>query len=350
MPRNLRLVQFANIDLGDSFFDSLKADYKDFEQWFRKKANEFAYILENDDGSVNSFLYLKVEEGAVTDVEPELPPARRAKVGTLKVNPHGTRLGERFVKKIFDYALNQNVEEVYVTVFSKHEALVNLFLKYGFIHTSSKHTKNGTELVMVRRIHNSVGNIVTDYPLIHTQNAQKYLLAIYPGFHTRLLPDSILNNENINIVQDVSHTNSIHKIYICFMDVSRLRRGDVLIIYRTTDEQGPAHYRSVVTSVCIVEEVKDRRSFPTANDFVRYCESYSVFSNDELRQWYNRPGRLFAIKFTYNAAFERRTTRGMLIEDVGLSAKAYWGFMRLSEEQFRSIIHLGRVNESIIID
>lgn len=346
----MRLVQFTNINLDDPFFDSLKSDYQGFEHWFRRKAQEFAYILENEDGSIDSFLYLKIEEGPVTDVEPELPPARRVKVGTLKVNPHGTRLGERFVKKIFDYALSQNVEEIYVTVFPKHEALVNLFLRYGFNHIADKNTNDGTEMVLSRRIHNSRGDIVTDYPLIHTRNVQKYLLSIFPAFHTRLLPDSILNNENTNIVQDVSHTNSIHKIYICFMDVSSLSQGDILVMYRTTDNQGPAHYRSVVTSVCVVEEVRNRRDFPTVDDFVRYCASYSVFSAQELREWYNRPGRLYAIKFTYNAAFEQRTTRGMLIEEIGLSAKAYWGFMQLSDNQFRNIIHLGRVNESIIVD
>lgn len=34
---NLEKVQFKKIDLFDSFFDSLKSDYKEFSEWFKKK-------------------------------------------------------------------------------------------------------------------------------------------------------------------------------------------------------------------------------------------------------------------------------------------------------------------------
>ena len=96
-----------------------------------------------------------------------------------------------------------------------------------------------------------------DYPLISLKDKRKFLLSIYPKYHTKLFPDSILNNEEsykYNLVKDVSYTNSIHKIYICFMpDVASLRKGDLIAIYRTNDYQGPARYRSVVTSICEVE-------------------------------------------------------------------------------------------------
>jgi len=34
----MKYRKISNIDLNDPFFDSLKADYKEFEQWFNKKA------------------------------------------------------------------------------------------------------------------------------------------------------------------------------------------------------------------------------------------------------------------------------------------------------------------------
>jgi hypothetical protein len=67
---NLRYLKFSDLDLTDPFFDSLKADYKEFEEWFKKKqaAGEKAYILREK--GLRGFLYLKTEQGPVTDVAP----------------------------------------------------------------------------------------------------------------------------------------------------------------------------------------------------------------------------------------------------------------------------------------
>ncbi|RAW99226.1 hypothetical protein CKY04_10280 [Photorhabdus sp. S8-52] len=105
--------------------------------------------------------------------------------------------------------------------------------------------------------------------MIVNKAKNKYLLSIYPEFHTRLFPDSRLLTESPNIVQDVSHTNSIHKIYICAMqDVLHMKRGDIIVIYRTADKQGPARYRSVINSLCIVEEVRVINEFSTLETLV----------------------------------------------------------------------------------
>ena len=80
-----------------------------------------------------------------------------------------------------------------------------------------KETHNGKEFVYARSLHEPYGDILLDYPRIMTSRANKYLLAIYPEYHTRLFPDSKLVNESPDIVKDISHANSIHKIYICGM-------------------------------------------------------------------------------------------------------------------------------------
>ena len=46
----------------------------------------------------------------------------------------------------------------------------------------------------------------------------RYVLSINPEYHTKLFPDSILTNElKYDLIQDVSETNSIYKIYVCWM-------------------------------------------------------------------------------------------------------------------------------------
>lgn len=343
--------RFSDISLDDPFFDSLKSDYKEFPKWFMKKAGEQAYVMERN-GAIEAFLYLKVENGPVKDVVPVLPPARRLKVGTMKINPHGTRLGERFIKKIFDFAMSEGVDEIYVTIFRKHSSLIELLGKYGFVHSSVKPSPNGEEQVLVKSLGITTDDLLLDYPRVNLNGHRAFLLSIYPEFHTRLFPDSILRSETFDSLEDVSHTNSIHKIYVCFMPgVAELQKGDLLVIYRTSDKKGPAWYRSVATSICVVDELKSKKDFANEHDFVSYCRDYSVFSETELREWYNdsRKKNVFAIKMTYNIAMRTRLNRGKLIEDVGLGEDSYWGIMPISELQFLRIVKAGGIDESFIV-
>lgn len=340
MSQNLQIKHFKEINLFDSFFDSLKQDYQEFEEWFIKKSENQACIFKSAGDVIDGFLYLKFEDEAVTDVLPPMAKAKRLKIGTFKINPHGTRLGERFLKRAFDIAVTNQAESLYVTVFEKHVGLVQLFLKYGFRKIGIKLTKNGEEAVYERRLDSVIGDVVLDYPRIPLRKNRHFLLSIYPQWHSRLLPDSLLVNENISILQDVSHTNSIHKIYLTSMNgVNRLTRGDTLLIYRTQD-QGAAYYTSVVTSICVVEELKHISQFISEKDFQNYCQPYSVFDKNELSSFYTSKRYPWLIRFTYNMALTKRPNRKMLIEEVGLSASQYWGFFQISTDQFKQIVKL----------
>jgi len=355
---NLKHISFNEVNFDDEFFDSLKSDYKvGFVEWFHKKASdakEKAYVLFNDDNSIDGFMYLKIENGEVNDVTPPLEDSKHLKIGTFKFNTKGTLRGQRFLKKIFDHALSEKVGDIYVTVFDKHDYLIRLFLNYGFIKYGKKESDNGIENVLVREMSTDdlTGDLLADYPYINNRNKEaKYLLSIYPSFHTRLFPDSKLITESPDIITDVSHANSIRKIYICAMqDVASIKRHDILVIYRTSDKQGPAHYRSVATSLCVVEDVRDIYSFPTEQDFIKYCARYSVFTETELRSFYKSKKYPHIISFTYNLALPKRINRAKLIEEVGLNPQAYWGVLKLTDREFDDIIKLGAVDESIIVN
>jgi hypothetical protein len=349
---NLNYCYFRDINLNDSFFDALKNDYAEFSDWFSRKAqaNETAYLLTTDIGSVDGFMYLKTETGCINDTSPPLPNGIHLKVGTFKFNSQGTRRGERFLKKIFDYAIEFNVDDIYVTVFSKHAPLVKLFEEYGFVINGKKITNNGEELCLVRNMRVLKYNPALDYPLIDTRIAQPHLLAIQPMYHTRLFPDSILNNENSQIIEDVSHTNSIHKIYICSMhQVATFKPGDPIVIYRTNDRYGSARHRSVATSICVFEEYRSVYSFNTKEEFIEYCHSYSIFPIHELNNIYDKKKYVHIIKFSYNVALKKRITRQTLLDTVNLYSD-YWGCFSITPQQFLHITQLGQINESLIIN
>ena len=350
MDETISLKRFAEIDLNDTFFDSLKEDYPGFETWFQKKSkdNSKAYV-QYTNNNLQAFLYLKNESGEeLSDVTPVRPACNRMKVGTFKIDAHNTKLGERFVKKIMDAALYMKADEIYVTIFPKHEGLIRILQRYGF----NEEGKKGEELVLVKNMKALTGDIIKDYPLLTTTGKRKFLLSIYPKFHTKMFPDSILRNEEgakYELIRDVAHTNSVHKVYVTSMnDVDKLQKGDLIAIYRTNDGAGPARFRSVITSICQIEEVLTNRSFANLDAFLTYANYYSIFDPNELKQWYYK-NTCTVLKMTYNIALAKRVTNGYLVDELGL-APSYWGFFQLTDAQFDAILKKGEVDESVIIN
>ncbi len=353
---DLELRPFSSISLADKFFDSLKAAYPEFSDWYNRKAAEgaLAYVFHNHSGEVKDFLYLKIEMAALTDVVPELEAKKRLKVGTFKLLSRGTRRGERFMKKIMDKAMAEDVDEVYVTIFPTDELkyLVRLFERFGFKHTADKpHDGGMAEWVLVKDMRVVTGNIMKDYPRMQTAAHKKWLLGIYPKWHTKLFPDSILNNESYDMVKDITPTNGIYKIYISWNpDCAQMKKGDHVVIYRTSDGQGAAWYRSVVTTVCTVEDVKAWSDFGNnEEEFMEYTK-YSVFGEAELRNWFMTQRNMVVIKLLYNVAFSKRVIRKDMIELAGMDGQARWSFLPLRDEQFKKLIELGKADERYFID
>jgi len=337
---------FAEIDLQDPFFQSLRDDYPDFDNWFRKKSDQDAFV-QYEANRIIGFLYLKVEEQLVEDVVPKIYADRILKVGTFKIEAHGTKMGEQFIKVIMDYAGNENVDICYVTIYEKHNSLINLVQQFGFELYGIKGGSKYKENVYVKQMHRFTGDINKDFPLVDIHTAKKYLLSIYPKYHSVMFPDSILTTENKNIITDVSYTNSIHKIYVCSMEhIEELKYGDIVVLYRTGENGKSAEYSAVATSICVVEDVKRQEEFGSFEEFYKYASKYSVFDKSDLRYWYNKGG-CKAVKMTYNAALKKRITRHDLIGKIGLDRNRYWGFFELTDMQFRNIVCQGGVGNLI---
>lgn len=157
---DLQIKIFSEIDLYDSFFDSLRESYPEFNEWYKKKASSgataYTYYI---NGHLKDFLYLKIEDEEMKDVTPMLPKKKRLKVGTFKVENESrhTSRGERFMKKIMDMAIAENVDEIYVTIFPTKplETLINMFRCFGFDHIADKkHNENTVEQVLVKDMRN----------------------------------------------------------------------------------------------------------------------------------------------------------------------------------------------------
>jgi predicted nucleic acid-binding protein len=348
---SVKKSNFGHLDIKDTFFDSFRDDYQGFDTWFNSKADEVSYVCKSQKQEIVAFLYVKVEteQENYADIEPKMLQKKRLKIGTFKVISTGYKLGERFLKIIFDNALQNNVDEIYVTIFDKtdnQEFLISLLKDWGFVCHGIKITPTGNEQVYTKDFNPipNKDNPKLTHPFID-KNRQFFVVPIYPQYHTELLPDSILNNERPeNFIDDKPHRNAIQKVYISRSINKNLNNGDIILFYRTG-----GHYKSVITTIGIVDSVF--KNIQNKEIFTSLCKKRSVFSDEELlKHWnYSPNNRPFIVKFLYLYSFPKRLNMKRLIE-LNIIKNAPRGFETITKEQFELILKESKANERFIID
>ncbi len=340
---------FGEVDLADPFFDSFREDYQKFDMWFNAKSDYISYVCYQND-ILSAFLFVKVEDESenYSDIVPIFSKKKRLKIGTFKVTSNGYKIGERFLKIIFDNAFSQKVKEIYVTIFDKrHEQqrLISLLEDWGFIFHGIKNTVNGEEKVYIKNFdRESPINIITPkltYPFL-SKESDVYIVPIYPAYHTELFPDSILNNESPkDFIENEPHRNALSKVYISRSHERSLNSGDLIVFYRTG-----GIYEGVATTIGVVESViTDIQDEAT---FLSLCRKRSVFTDEELKKhWnynpYNKPTHLinrpFIVNFLYVFSYRKRPNLKWLNENgvIPNINDMPRGFRKISREDFTNI-------------
>lgn len=339
---SVQKVDFAEVNIKDEFFDSFREDYIEFDKWFNKKADDICYVCYSE-GRLTAFLFIKREDENenYSEINPPFAKKKRLKIGTFKVTANGYKIGERFLKIIFDNALQYRVDEIYVTIFDKRdeqERLIELLKLWGFNLFGIKITQNGDELVFVRsfkREQINVDNPKLTFPFFsRLQNI--FLVPIYPQYHTELFPDSILNNQSPkDFVENYPHRNSLSKVYISRSYEKNLKSGDVIVFYMTGGK-----YKGVATTLGIVES--SVLNIETEEEFISICRKRSVFTNQELSEhWNHNPAnRPFIVNFLYTYSFRRRPNLEWLVDNGIVSSyeNVPRGFSKISIEQFDKLL------------
>ena len=350
----VRKQYFGNVNLADPFFDTFRAEYPTFDAWFSSKADEVAYTCTAEDGRLLAFLFVKKEgvDENYADISPAFTRAVRLKIGTFKVASNGYKLGERFLKIIFDNALQSRVDEIYVTVFStkpERDRLVKLLEDWGFVRHGQKRSAAGVEEVYVRNFRPRVDTLDPrqTYPYI-SGATRKFIVPIYPAYHTELLPDSILRTESpSDFVESKPNRNAISKVYISRSIERNLRAGDLIVFYRTASG-GHAHHTSVATTIGVVQQmvtgIKDKASFVSA------CRKRSVFTDKELGEYwdYNPRSRPFVVNFLYISSLPKRPNLAAL-KEFGIIAEAPRGFELLADIAFDKLLEVSNADQRLIV-
>lgn len=338
-------VYFGNVDVNDSFFDSFRSAYDGFDRWFARKCDEEAYICRSDDNRILGFLYLKTEGTSenYSDIEPQFLPKRRLKVGTFKVESTGFRLGERFIKIIFDNALQRKVDEIYVTLFTDRGELValeELLYRWGFVFHGIKRNGEQKEKVLVKYLHTMIDGArpKLNYPNC-SYSCNKFILPIMPQYHTTLLPDSQLNSENrIDFLGREPHRYALQKVYISWAPTNGAKPGDLILFYRMGAHGENKKYKSVVSTVAIVDEIIE--NIRSEDDLLSLCQNRSVFTVDELKKfWAKHRYNLKILKFIFVKSLTKRLTLGYLWEkDIIAAPGGPRPFTAITDTQFDIIM------------
>ena len=81
--------------------------------------------------------------------------------------------------------------------------------------------------------------------------------------------------------------------------------GDFVLIYRKGTTPHRKGFESVLTTVGVIDEV--HTDFSSKEEFINCCENRSVFSREELEQFWNKKGnKLLVIKFLFVKSLTKR--------------------------------------------
>ena len=356
MLNKFNWIYFSDCSVDDEFFDSLKSDYEEFPIWFNRKSAEGAkaFVYKEKD-AIKAFIYLKREYSeAIELTDRALPPEPRIKIGTLKIsdNSQGMRLGEGAIGVSLWYWQRSEYNQIYITVFEKHQKLIGMLCQFGF-NCIGKNTRGENVYIKDKRTL-SFKDCYTSFPYISSNIKRCGYIPINDTYHDTLFPYSELYGTNQE-TEEIAAANGITKIFLAapFNDLD-YEENEPVLIYRKHTGEGIAKYKSVVSSFCTVYKQipikKAGHCLISKDEFLNIVGNKTVFSSDELNGWYNKKN-LVVIVLVYNGYFGKgKNINYATLKENGLF-ETYPYENKLSKSQFEQVLKMGGKNvQNIIID
>lgn len=357
MPGKFQWCKFADCDLSDEFFNSLKEDYKEFPVWFAEKSKEGKESLVfNDEQGIGAFVYLKTENEAIELMDKTLPAIPRIKIGTLRLAERfrGQRLGEGALGVALWRWQEEKCDEIYVTVFEKHKTLIGIFERFGFKLLGMN--KRGECVYLKSRKYIDYGDPYKAFPFVSANFAKAGLIPIDDNFHDRLFPYSDLYG-NKSIIEEITAGNGITKVFIGSPFSSlHYKVDEPVAIYRIFNGVGQKTYKSAITSFCVITKVEviksDYVTKISLNNFIENAGNKTVFTPQELTYIYNAKRNVVMLEMTYNGFFGKgHNVIHKELKDSGFWFDAHPYNFEYSKQQFKNILEMGDKDvQNVIID
>lgn len=357
--------KFSDIDLNDHFFDELKSDYPGnanstgFVEWFNKKASvDSTALVFDDDEGIGAFVYIKNENEPIKLIEGTLPAIPRIKIGTLRLAPRyrGQRLGEGAIGLALWKWQQTKKEEIYVTVFEKHNMLIGQIKRFGFIYVGNNPNGEGVYIKSRRNVNYS--DPYKAFPFVNPAFQKAGYLIVNDFYHDTLFPYSELSGtlqESIGLAV----SNGLCKIYVgAQYSRPHYQVGEPILIYRkyTKKDGQKRRYKSCVTSYCIVNEIimvkRNYQYLVSFDELKQRIGNKSVFDERTMRTKYDEYQNLVVIEMLYYGYFGA----GNNVNMDWLDRNGYWSGtneyptnVQLQPEQFKAILMEGSIDVSNVI-
>ncbi len=275
-----------SLDLQDSFFDSLRESYPEFNDWFGRISAEGrrSWVLIDQK---------KIQAICIYNEEREHSDSSKIPLPTLKLNTFkvserysGKKISELLLKMAFQYVIDNNLKSLFLTTFPENISLRYVIEDFGLMDIGRK----GREIIFVKTMiipsqvpegMTAVSYAIKFYPnFLDDPGIRKFLVPIQPVFHDRLFPDcpGQQHTSPLDLTQLAPEGNTIKKAYICNSNTNKIREGDLLLFYRS-------HDRKEVTSIGIVEKTI-RTNNPL--EIASVVSNRTVYNLEEIKQLASR--------------------------------------------------------------
>jgi GNAT superfamily N-acetyltransferase len=286
-PPAVRWMRATEIQERDPIFDSVRADYDDFDRWLAKCRVETrdVAIIEDEAGAYAAVCIVTRKSDKFAT------HGRFLKVCQFKVDDRyrGRRYGELLLKAMFEYRRTNGYDFAYVTAFERQDGLIRLFEDFGFSRWVERSPRG--EVVLVKGFRASETDRETTTPLdfhvrfgppaLNPDPRQTFVVPIQPEFHRLLFPDAESQlSLGLRLDElDRPFGNSLRKAYLCHAQVRALAPGATLLFYRS-------HDLKALTCVGVVER-SSREDDVT--EIARIVGKRTVYSYQQIEELAAKP-------------------------------------------------------------
>lgn len=267
LPKNLKVnahpviksEKCYNLNVQDSFFDSLRADYggTEFDNWFKEKCqngHRDCLVIQDDNRLVGLCIY-KFEKPCYEMTGNVL------KICTFKLSVSGNKRGELLLRKLFDYSYASDVDRMYVTAYEKNY-ICQFFENFGF-EKYHKVKEDTGEFIFRKRMKpqledaNALSPLEYDIkfgPRYFYGRQDAFLVPVMSSYHDMLFPDAIKENSLFpQLDYSDSVSNAMRKAYLCKSNSNLVYPGAILFFYKS-------HGQGTVETCGIVERTARLRN------------------------------------------------------------------------------------------
>jgi len=326
-------------ELPGQFFESIRADYIGFDDWFRRKAMEGrrAWIYRNDAGAdVGAICIYAVQTNEPITDDGQMLRGDALKLCTLKVGEtvRGRKIGELFLRAAFEYATRYHCGAIFLHANPGRQShLASLLEDFGF---SPAGTYRGDEVYV--KSHPVEPPPLDRHPFDYARlfyphyfpRVRKFIVPIRPEFHKILFPDFQEPGHALPEGHPQRHVgNAIKLAYLCHTPNRQPQCGDIVLFYRSFDTRA-------VTTLGIVESYQRSHS---ADEIARIVSRRTVYTQQQIEEMARtettvmlfRLIRHFKNVISFQHLRDLGVVRGPIQSIIGIADESFSRILRAAE-------------------